>query len=235
MCGRFTLTPSAAEIAEHFGLDAIPEVDARFNIAPTQDVLVVRNDAANGTRQLEFRHWGLVPRWARDRAGAAKRINARAETASEKASFRDALRTRRCLVPMDGYYEWKTEGRRKRPHLVRLGQGELFSVGGLYEHWRSPEGEVLESVTLLTQPANESLRSLHHRMPVVIAPDGYEAWLDREVLEGDVALRSVDPALGTALETRAVGDRVSNARNEGPACLDPPKEIQPSLFGEGEA
>jgi len=230
MCGRFTLTTSAAEVARHFGLDAVPDLHPRFNVAPTQDVATVRARRPAGSPGLEFRHWGLVPHWAPDRAGAARRINARAETAAEKPSFRDALRSRRCLVPMDGYFEWKTSGRRKRPHHVRLAQGELFAVAGLYEDWRGPGGEALSSVTLLTQAASPGLRALHPRMPVVVPLGAYTAWLDPDDVEGAAALAAIDPALGRTLTVREVSDHVNDARHDGPECLAAPAAVQGSLF-----
>ena len=242
MCGRFTLTTSAAEVAEHFGLDAVPELAPRYNIAPTQSVPVIRAyrlSGEEGGRVLELRYWGLVPRWSKDASGAARMINARSETAAEKPAFRDALQSRRCLVPMDGFYEWKQGPKRrggaaKRPHYIQLAQGELFAVAGLYDSWRSPDGQDLESVTLLTRAACESLRGLHHRMPVVVAPGGYSAWLDVDVEGDERTLKAIDPERGRGLRPRPVSYRVNSVAHDDAACLDGPDAVQLSLLGDDE-
>lgn len=230
VCGRFTLTRSAAEVAEHFGLDAVAGLEPRFNIAPTQDVATVRHDRVGGGRILELRYWGLVPRWADDARGAARMINARSETAPEKRAFREALRQRRCLVPMDGFYEWKAQPKPKRPHHVTIGQGELFSVAGLYEHWRGPDGNSIESVTLLTGAAGDSMRGLHHRMPVIVDSDHYDAWLDPGCEDGEIALGRTGAVQTARLEARPVSFHVNAVRHDDAGCLDPPDEVQFSLL-----
>ncbi len=232
MCGRFTLTRSAAEVAEHFGLDAVPALEPRFNAAPTQLIPAVRG--AGGRRILELRYWGLVPRWAKDASSAARMINARAETAADKPAYRDALRHRRCLVPMDGFYEWKAHPKRKRPHHIALRQGLLFAVAGLHEHWRGPDGSEIASVTLLTQAAREGLRGLHHRMPVVVDPQSYAGWLDPGCEDGEEALGRIGHATGETLEPRPVSYRVNDVRHDDEGCLGPPDEVQLSFFGPEE-
>ena len=234
VCGRFTLTRSAAEVAEHFGLDAVPDAEPRFNAAPTQPVAAIRWSRTGGGRILELRYWGLVPRWAKDASGAARMINARAETAAEKPAYRHALRQRRCLVPMDGFYEWKAHPTRKRPHHVALEQGELFAVAGLYEHWRGPDGGEIQSVTLLTQAACEGLRGLHHRMPVVVDATSYAAWLDPECEDGEDALGRIGHATGERLKARPVSYRVNDVRHDDAACLGPPDEVQLSFLDPEE-
>ena len=243
MCGRFTLTRSAAEIAEHFGLDlglGLDEPDAgepgaaltpRFNIAPTQAVAAIR-EGGDGQRVLEFRHWGLVPHWASDASGAARMINARAETAAEKPAFRDALQRRRCLVPADGFYEWRKQGREPaRPHHIALPDQALFAFAGLYERWTGGDGEPLDSVTLLTRTALPNLRGLHHRMPVLVDPGGYAAWLDRGETDGVRALAALGPARGGELVPRPVDPRVNDVRHDDAACLDDERQL--SLLGDG--
>ena len=229
MCGRFTLTRSAAEVAEHFGLDATPELTPRYNAAPTQDVAVVRARAHGQGRLFETRQWGLVPRWARDAKAAGRHINARSETAASKPAFRDALRARRCLVPMDGFYEWKVLPGQKQPHHVALPDGGLFAIAGLYEHWRGPEGREIASVTLLTRGACPALAPLHARMPVVVDPESYEAWLDPACRDGEAALGRVAQTLGERLVPRPVSNRVNDVRNDDAGCLGPPDEPQLGL------
>lgn len=234
MCGRFTLTRSAAEVAEHFGLDAVPDLEPRFNVAPTQPIPAVRWSRSDGGRVLELRYWGLVPRWAKDASGAARMINARAETAAAKPAYRDALRQRRCLVPMDGFYEWKPHPKRKRPHHITLAEGGLFAVAGLHEHWRGADGHEIASVTLLTQAACEGLRGLHHRMPVVVDPASYAAWLDPACEDGDQALARIGHETGERLAARPVSYRVNEVRHDDAACLGPPDEIQLSFLDPEE-
>ncbi len=216
MCGRFTLTRSAAEVAEHFGLSAAPELAPRFNIAPTQEVAVVRE--GEGARALERMHWGLVPHWAKHAQGALKLINARIETSAEKPAFREAIRLRRCLVPADGFYEWK--GRGRQPHHVTLPGGGLFGIAGLYEHWQAPGGATLTSVALLTCDAAPNLRALHDRMPVILDSDDYAAWLSRERTQAAAALAGVSVSLGERLVMRPVGRRVNSVRHDDAACLE---------------
>ncbi len=228
MCGRFTLTRSAAEIAEHFGLGSVPELAPRFNVAPTQDVPSVRL-RSTGERVLELRRWGLVPPWAKDVAAGARLINARVESVAERPAFRDALRSRRCLVPADGFYEWQGRAGRRRPHHLALPGGGLFAIAGLYARWLGPGGEVVDSCTLLTRPAAGAVSALHDRMPLIVDPDGYEAWLGRADDPAPL-LAALPEALGGTLVARAVDTRVNDVRNDDPACLEPPREAELPLF-----
>lgn len=224
MCGRFTLQRDPAEIAVHFGLAETPALAPRYNIAPGQDVAIVREAETPGAapaRLLEMRRWGLVPRWARDPSIGSRLVNARAETAAGKPAFRSALRRRRCLLPADGFYEWKGAKGRRRPFHVALPGGGLFAIAGLFEHWEDPQGTALETVTLLTREANERLRPLHARMPVLIEAEDYGCWLCDPV---DRAARLLGPApsrLAETLEIRPVGSYVNDVRHEGPPCLAP--------------
>lgn len=226
MCGRFTLQHDPGEIAAHFGLDETPGLAARANIAPGQDVAVVREAGPESTPQrrvLEMRRWGLVPGWARDPGIGARLVNARAETAAAKPAFRSALRRRRCLVPADGFYEWKGVRGERRPFHVALPKGGLFAIAGLYEHWEDAEGTPLETVTLLTRAANARLQALHGRMPVLVEPDDYACWLGAPVARAAKLLEQAHSPLAAALEIRPVSSYVNDVRNEGPACLAPPE------------
>ncbi len=173
MCGRFSLATPAEQVAEHFGLTEVPALSPRYNIAPSQSVAVVRRPDPGEVPILEFRRWGLIPSWAKDPGIGSRMINARVETAAEKPAFRAAFRRRRCLVPADGFYEWKPHPKRRRPHHVRLATGEPLGLAGLFESWESPEGESVGSCTLLTTAANPVLSALHDRMPIIVDPEHY--------------------------------------------------------------
>jgi putative SOS response-associated peptidase YedK len=229
MCGRFTLTRSAAEVAAHFGLETAPMLVARYNLAPSQEAPVVRV-RRSGERVIELRRWGLVPRWARDVGVGARLINARIESLAERPAFREALRRRRCLVPADGFYEWQGPAGRRRPHHIALPEGELFAIAGLYERWLGPGGEAVDSFTLVTRPAVGAVAGLHDRMPWIVDPERYAAWLDPEASE-PARLLEAPPGRGAGrLVARRVDARVNDVRNDDPACLAPPVEAELPLF-----
>jgi putative SOS response-associated peptidase YedK len=229
MCGRFTLTRSAAEIAAHFELGSLPELGPRFNVAPTQQAPIVRV-RSSGVRVLENRRWGLVPPWAKDVAVGARMINARVESVAERPAFREALRRRRCLVPADGFYEWQGRAGRRRPHHLALPDRGLFAIAGLYERWIGPGGEALDTFTLLTRPAQGAVAALHDRMPLIVDPAGYAAWLDRTAREPAALFAGLPEVQGTRLVARPVDTRVNDVRNDDPACLDPPLAADLPLF-----
>ena len=231
MCGRFTLTRSAAEVAEHFGLTAVPELVARFNAAPTQELPIVRV-RSSGARVLERRRWGLVPHWAKDARLGARLINARLESVLERPAFREAVRRRRCLVPADGFFEWQGAARPRRPFHIALPGGALFAIAGLYERWHGPGGEVVDSFTVLTRPARGVVATLHDRMPLIVDPPGYAGWLDPSAADPAGLLSALPEALGGALVARPVSTRVNDIRHDDPSCLAPPEE-PPLPFGLG--
>ncbi|MEN8161721.1 MAG: SOS response-associated peptidase [Myxococcota bacterium] len=228
MCGRFTLTRSAAEVAEHFGLDAAPAFAPRYNLAPSQEAPVVRI-GRDGERVAELRRWGLVPRWAKDVSVGARMINARVESVAERPAFRDALRRRRCLVPADGFYEWQGRAGHRRPHHIALPDGDLFAMAGLYERWLGPGGEAVDSFTVLTEPASGAVAALHGRMPMILDPEAYATWLAREALAPG-AIQALARSRAAGLVTRPVDVRVNDVRNDDPACLAPPAEPELPLF-----
>jgi putative SOS response-associated peptidase YedK len=180
MCARFQFAPPE-DWVEEFGLADAPVVPPRYNIAPTQDVVAVRTDSA-GRRQARMLRWGLVPSWAEDRSAGNRLINARAESVATRAAFRDAFRLRRCLVPAQGFYEWKKFGRAREPWLVRLKGGRTFAFAGVWDRWTGVEG-ALESCALVTTAANAIVAPIHGRMPVLIDPSAYDAWLDPRATE----------------------------------------------------
>jgi len=226
------LTRSAREIADAFDLapgETGFELAPRYNVAPTQDVVAIRGDAA-GRRHLGLLYWGLVPSWAREKSIGSRLINARAETAAEKPAFRAAMRRRRCVVPVDGFYEWlrpaPAPGTRARPrsvpHYFRAADGSLLGIAGLWEEWTDPAtGEVVESCTLLTTEANDDVRPIHHRMPVLLPRDAVAAWLDPAADDGRTLSGLLAPARAGLLEVVRVGLAVNDARHDAPDCIAP--------------
>jgi len=219
MCGRYTVR-SIQPIAELFGIALPPEFQPRFNIAPTQDVPVVRA-AEGGGRRADLLHWGLVPRWAADPSVGNRMINARAETAAERPAFREAMRRRRCLVPADGFYEWKVSPgeKRKQPHLIRMNDDRPFAIGGLWEHW-DRDGHDLNSFTILTTSPNELVADIHDRMPVIVAPAAFDRWLDPAVT-ADGVKDLLRPYPASEMQVGPVSTRVNNARVNDAACAEP--------------
>ena len=213
MCGRFFLDAKAEDLDEHYGFPP-PELFApRYDIAPTTPVLTF------GEGRFDLYRWGLIPSWAKDPAIGNRMFNARAETVAEKPSFRNAYRRRRCLVPANGFYEWRLEGGRKQPYCCHLDH-RLFSMAGIWEHWQDGAGNELRSCAILTTDAKGAMRELHERMPVYIAPADYEAWLHcagDDTAEADRLLRDTSPEY----EYYAVGPAVSNSRNEGRQLIEP--------------
>src|SRR5262245_47711696 len=233
MCGRFTLTSTPEELARRFGLDAPPTFSPRYNIAPGQDVLAVRALEGGGRAAVPLR-WGLVP--ARSHPGSATSgnllINARAETAATRPALRDAFRSRRCIVPASGFYEWASRGDFRQPYWIAPHDGGPWGIAGLWERWIAPDGARLESCALLTTAANARIADLHDRMPAILAtPADYAAWLD-PAQDGAALAGLLAPLASDALELRPVGTRVNRVENADPALLDavPEPPHQPSLF-----
>ncbi len=221
MCGRYTLHSSGREIAEAFDAQltaGLEHLEPRYNIAPTMAAPVVR--VADVGRVVELMRWGLIPHWSREPSTPYATFNARSEDAAGKASYRGPMRYRRCLVPVDGFYEWrKTDGGRgvKQPYLVQLTDERPFALAGLWDVW----GEELQSFTVLTTRANEAMATIHPRMPVVIRPDDYGRWLDPGVQDPAAVANLLTPPPSELMKLTAVSRYVNNARNEGPRCIEP--------------
>lgn len=182
MCGRFVLMTPGRDLAERFGLEEEPLLEPRYNIAPTQMVAIIRLNPETLQRRLGLVRWGLIPFWANDSSIGNRLINARAESVAEKPAFRSAFKFRRCLVPADGYYEWKKrKGGQKQPYLARNADGSPFAFAGLWERWQAPEEEVIESCTILTTDANDLTQPIHDRMPVILKLEDHDLWLDPDV------------------------------------------------------
>jgi putative SOS response-associated peptidase YedK len=220
VCGRFSLSTPATEIAEHFNLDEAPALTPRFNVAPGQWIASVSQSGEERRSALSLRRWGLVPSWAKDEKIGNRLINARAETVAEKPSFRSALRRRRCLVPADGFYEWSGSKGSKQPYFIGFEGRALFAFAGLWERWTHPEGERVETCTLLTTAATEHLRELHDRMPVIVDPIDYGLWMDPDVQEPDLVSHVIDRNLGGALRFYPISDHVNDVRHDDPRCLE---------------
>ena len=219
MCGRFTLTTNLGAIAQRFGVARfLEEVGPRYNITPTQTVIVVNDD---GTRHLRQMRWGLIPSWAKDPAIGNRMINARAETVATKPAFRVALRKRRCLIPADGFFEWTPAGRRKQPVYIALKNREPFGFAGLWEAWTSPEGQEITSCTIITTEANEILKPIHDRMPVILNHDAEAVWLDPTIQDSARLLPLLKPYPSEEMETYPVSTKVNSPANDGPECINP--------------
>ena len=228
MCGRYTLRASPQQLGLHFGLDVVPEMRPRYNIAPTQLVPVVRA-ATDGGRELVELRWGLIPGWSKTPPSGAPLINARSETAASKPTFRAAFRQRRCLLPADGFYEWQKLPTHRQPFHIHRPDGSVFGFASLWEQWHDASGKKLETCTILTTAANALLRPLHERMPVVVAPADYAAWLDPAVTDAAQVEPLLSGAAASELVVTPVTIRVNSIAHDDVECLTP-AEQQKGLF-----
>lgn len=220
MCSRFTLLSDPETVRAYFGYTNQPNFPPRYNIAPTQPVAVVSADS-NGKRQLQLVRWGLIPSWVKDPREFSTLINARSETAAEKPSFRGAMRHGRCLFPADGFIEWTGPKGSKRPFLLRPAGGGLMAFAGLREHWQGTEGSEMDSAAILTTQANATVSKLHQRMPVIIDPDNFDAWLDCRRLGPKDVEELMVPAADDFLEAIELDPRINNPANDAPELLEP--------------
>ncbi|MDA0816474.1 MAG: SOS response-associated peptidase [Planctomycetota bacterium] len=231
MCGRYTLKSRADVVAGVFGVPVPPTLPERFNIAPAQQVLAIREQPGSHKRELVAFKWGLIPFWADDPEISIRTINARSETAATKPAFRASFRSRRCLIVADGFYEWQARDGKKQPYYIRLKSGEPFGMGGLWDRW-DKQGDARETCTILTCDANEPMRVIHDRMPVVIPPESFEIWLDPAVNDADRLSRLLRPFHSDEMTAYPVSTLVNNVKNDSPKLVDslPPPEKQARLF-----
>jgi putative SOS response-associated peptidase YedK len=219
MCGRYLITSPPEAIQALFRYGEQPNFPARYNVAPTQPVPIVRIEA--GMRSFALVRWGLIPSWVKDPRGFALLINARGETVLDKPAFRNAMRRRRCLFPADGFYEWKPDGDRKRPYFIRPRLGGPIAFAGLWETWMGPNGEEVETACIVTTAANRTLAPIHERMPVVIAPAAFDLWLDCAQVDATIAAALIAPAPENLFEAYEISTAVNRTANDSPSLIEP--------------
>ncbi|MDG2387994.1 MAG: SOS response-associated peptidase [Planctomycetaceae bacterium] len=228
MCGRLTLRLPSQKLQAFFDLMRVENYQPRYNIAPTQDIVAIRQ--RDEGRVGSMMHWGLIPPWSKDRKLAARMINARAETVSQKPSFRDSFQRQRCLIPADGFYEWKDVGEKyKQPYHITLTDEQPIAMAGLWSEWTDPVShETIESCTVITTAANSLMRELHERMPVILSRESWDVWLDPNLSEDESSRAALEslliPFSAAEMQYRPVSRLVSSARNETADCLKAPSE-----------
>ncbi len=219
MCGRFVLDSPPELIAASFGLDDVPALTPRYNIAPSQYMPIIHAPA--GVRECVLTRWGLVPAWSKEPRTEYSTINARAETVATKPAFRDAFRRRRCLIPADGFFEWtRAEGKAKKPYFIRLKAPGPFAFAGLWERWEK-DGQTLETCTIIVTEANELMRPIHDRMPVILARDDYGLWLDPGISDPARLQPLLKPYPAERMQAYPVSTAVNSVRNDGESLIRP--------------
>ena len=232
MCNRYRLTHSKQYLSDRFQATGDEIEDRpRYNIAPTQPVLIVRKEQGKKIRHFTTMRWGLIPSWAKDMSIGTKTLNARSETVTTKPAFRDSILAKRCLIPADGFYEWRKMGSVKQPYCFEVGEGEVFALAGLWDQWTSPDGEVIESCTILTTTPNSLVADLHDRMPVIVPSDKYELWLDPDVTDFKAIRDILKPYDATAMRLYPVNRKLNNSNNDdaesaSPVTLDAPTQAK---------
>jgi putative SOS response-associated peptidase YedK len=236
MCGRYRLSRRKQLVEEYFdSVSGEEEWTPRYNIAPTQPVPVIRQHPKEPVRELSLIRWGLIrliPSWAKDSSAAAQMINARSETARTKPAFRDALKSRRCLIPADAFYEWTRTGKAKQPYCFEVNEGELFAFAGLWDQWKDPSGNWVKSCSILTTTPNAVTSAVHDRMPVILDPDSYDLWLDPGMRDMGAAFELLKPCDARLMRCYPVSTRVNYVANDDEECSRPAElaEIQNRLF-----
>jgi len=219
MCGRFVLMSPGKLLAERLELEEKPDLEPRYNIAPSQPVPVIR--VISSRRELSMLRWGLIPFWAKDPKIGYKMINARSESVGEKPAFRSAFRQRRCLILADGFYEWDRSKKPKRPYLFRMKDEKPFAFAGLWEHWQGAEGDTIESCTILTTDANDLVAALHDRMPVILSPGHYASWIDPDQKNPEMLRELLVPYPADEMEAYPVTTKVNKPTYDEPDCITP--------------
>jgi putative SOS response-associated peptidase YedK len=222
MCGCYRLSRRKQIIEEHFdSVSGDEDWSPRFNIAPTQPIPVIRQNPKEPVRELSLVRWGLIPSWANDSSVAAKMINARSETAGTKPAFRDALKSRRCLIPADGFYEWMRTGKAKQPYCFEVNEGELFAFAGIWDRWRDRNGTTVKTCSILTTTPNAVTSPVHDRMPVILDPDRYDLWLDPGMQNVTAVSELLKPCDARLMRCYPVSTRVNHVGDDDPECSAP--------------
>jgi putative SOS response-associated peptidase YedK len=222
MCGRYRLSRRKQVVEEYFDtVSDEPNWNPRYNIAPTQPIPIIRQNPKEPVREISLIRWGLIPSWAKDPSGVAGMINARSETAAAKPAFRDALKSRRCLVPADGFYEWARAVRTKQPYCFEVNEGELFAFAGLWERWKDPSGNWIKSCSILTTTPNAVTSAVHDRMPVILNPDNYDLWLNPGFTDVTVMSEMLKPYDARLMRSYPVSMRINHAANDDEECAKP--------------
>lgn len=219
MCGRFVTVIPAEELRKIFDLIENPPVEPRYNLCPTQQAGVIRCCDDTGHNRFDVMKWGLVPSWSKDPKMGSHMINARSETVAEKPAFRHAIKYNRCIVPVAGFYEWNHDGKEKHPHYIYLKDSPVMALAGIWEHWKSPEGSVSETFSILTTAPNKLLSTLHDRMPVILNPNDYGLWLNKNLHDPHHLEHLYQPYPDEMLTYHKVPDLVNNPRFDSPACI----------------
>ena len=228
MCGRFAFFANGQFGYESLQLPEPPPFE-RYNIAPSQEILAIRTSPEAGRPEWVMLRWGLVPFWSKEPGGKRPLINARAEGIETKPSFRGPIRHRRCIVPASGFYEWRREGSGKQPYFVRPAAAEVFALAGIWDHWEGKQGEVIESVAIITTSANELMQPIHDRMPVIFEEEDVAEWI-APTTKLEKALPMLKPCSSTRMMTYSVSSLVNSARHDGPACVAKVDESVPDQF-----
>ena len=221
MCGRYALSATAAELIEHFQLLACPEFSPRFNIAPQSSIPVIRQKPGAG-RVGQLVKWGLIPSWAKDPGIGNKLNNARGETVAEKPAFRSSFAKHRCLIPANGFYEWKALAGRKQPYYIHpTTPGDIFAFAGLLAAWTPTDGETVVSTCIITTGPNEIMAPIHDRMPAILQPGQFDAWLDPDNHDTAALKTMLGPCRADLMSAYPVSPAINSGRTEGPECIDP--------------
>jgi putative SOS response-associated peptidase YedK len=233
MCGRYRLSRRKQIVEEYFDtVSGEEEWTPRFNIAPTQLIPIIRQHPKEPVRELSLMRWGLIPSWAKDSSAAAKMINARSETASTKPAFRDALKSRRCLIPVDGFYEWERTGKAKQPYRFEVDDGELFAFAGLWDGWKDASGNWIKTCSILTTTPNSVTSAVHDRMPVILDPASYDLWLDPGMQHVSAISQLLKPFDARLMRCYPISTRINHVANDDEECSKVVQvaEVQNRLF-----
>jgi putative SOS response-associated peptidase YedK len=222
MCGRYRLSRRKQIVEAHFSSASCDEDwNPRYNIAPTQLVPAIRQNPKQPIRELSLLRWGLIPSWMKDSSAAATMINARSETAGTKPAFREALKSRRCLIPADGFYEWQRVGKTKQPYCFEVGNAQMFAFAGIWDRWKDPSGNWVKTCSILTTTPNAVTSAVHDRMPVILDPDSYDLWLDPGVQDASWASELLKPYDAQLMRCYPISTRINHVANDDEECSAP--------------